>query len=173
LLLPFGPFAGAQESPKLPWNPFEKAEVGDWAVYEKQMKMGEQASPQEHLELIPQADFELVEIRDAGDGHVVVARQSVLDTVPTAGHQAQTVSTKPGATLDEIFGDAPPDAPKPTDLKVTDEKHGAGGRTFDCKCLSFELNAGKEGTVKARQWLSRDVRAGSVVEMEMCVAGAP
>jgi hypothetical protein len=132
------------ESPAAPFNPVEKAEVGDWLAYRATVKDDKNKEVTTVL-------LEVTKV--AGDDVTVKSTESMFE---------QVFSKKKTCTLHELTG-APSEAPI-TDVKVKDDKKKVGDKEFACKLVTFKI--GGTDPVEASLWLSPDVKVNGLVAMD-------
>jgi hypothetical protein len=136
----------------LPFNPFEKAQKGDWCAHAGGLKAD--GANEKKLQLASQARVVSVE------GDDVVLRESANEEKPTK----TTFSTKKAPTIEQLLGlkDG-----KVTDVKVTDESRKLDDKKeLACKKVTFTWTqaANKyEGTL----WLSPEVKGGGIVALHL------
>src|SRR5262249_24961181 len=108
-----------EDTPSTPFNPFEKAAVGDWVAFKTTFKSGEHENKNANLLEVTKIEEDTVYITSSRGGSV------------------KKFSTKKPPTILEFMG-GPPSA-KVEDLTTKDEKKTLGGKEFDCKVVSFKM----------------------------------
>jgi hypothetical protein len=131
------------EPPRAPINAAEKAEAGDWCAL--RVTLNERG--------LVSASTTVLE---------VAAVESDAVSVRSASGEVKVLSKKTAPTLAEAIG--LPRRGKLAGVKVTDEKHAAGGKEFACKRVAFEVRGGDPYAGAA--WFSEDVKVTGLVAMK-------
>lgn len=136
---------GVADPSLAPFNPFEKAEVGDWLAFRTTVTEGDKKD----------SNVNILEVtRIEGDD---------VSVTSTRGGTAKMFSKARTPTLVALLGG--PASWKLAEATLTDVKRTVSGREFDCKQVAFKIEGRKptEGTF----WFCADVKVTGFVAMEV------
>src|SRR5581483_9089017 len=152
-LVLLAPLVARAEDAKLPFNPFEKAQKGDWCILTGTFKR--EGASEGKMSCTTFARVVKVE----GD-QVTVSEQTQVSSVEKA---SKTFSTKQPPTIAAYF-----DLKEGTieNVKVEDDKRKACDKDFACKKVSFVWKH-DHNEDEMTAWLSPDVKAGGLVGFSM------
>jgi hypothetical protein len=150
------------EDVKLPWNPWATAAVGDWSVYSSRFT-GEGAPPMK-------STMSHVVEKIEGDKLTLIGTEA-RNGKPSEKRETRDIKT---LSLEAMLGK---NAPPFKSVKITEEKRKVGDKEFACTKLTGlvpqrKVQSGEPaGDSTLTFWMSKDVKAGSLVAMEMGLKG--
>lgn len=123
---------------RAPFNPVEKAEVGDWIAFKQTRRMGDQEQSATSFMTVSKVDGDSVEVKSGVGGET----------------RTFSKSKTPGAA--ELIG-APAET-RTKDAKTTkDAKQTAGGKEFVCTLVEFRIDEARV-TLESKIWFHPDVK---------------
>jgi hypothetical protein len=151
-LLLLASMAARAEEPRLPTNPFEKAQKDDWSVHTGSLKAEGDAEKKTKLASctrVVAVDGEKVTVSEIATGN---KKPSV-----------RTFSTKEAPRIDQFFG---LEEGTVSDVTAADDKRTVGQKELSCKKVSF-IWTHNEDRNEVKAWLSSEVKGGGVVALEI------
>ncbi|MBI3726603.1 hypothetical protein HY251_21980 [bacterium] len=153
-----------EKDPKLPWNPFAKANEGDWSVF---LVTSRSSSKKEPVTLAM-----IYRVTSVASDSVTISNSSRSTGDFQGKPGEQTFSTKKDLTL-RAFVNAKTGREEFTDAKITEEKKTIGGKEFECVKLAYSARVVlKEGkpedvvrTLKVATWISKEAKGQCIVFM--------
>jgi hypothetical protein len=139
--------AGVASADELPFNPYEKATVGDWVAFKTTIKTTTGVGS------TSQSATNVLEVSKINGDEVTVA--GVIEG------SVKVFSRKKAPTILEYMGSPP--SGKVDKVETKDEKKKVGGKEFDCKAVTFRLVGG--GEVNGTFWFSQDVKVTGFVAL--------
>jgi len=160
--------ASGQASSKLPFNPWDKAQEGDWEALTVDTNFEGQAAEEAKSRLM-QLKLVTFRVRGAGPREVKVG----FETVPALGLEEAELATVYSRSetpafdrLLDVKGDV-------RDVKMPDEKKTVLGRELACTKVTYTLVTSRGARTENTAWFSKDVKVFGLVGLENVIPFGP